>query len=91
MGADMWWLILGGYVLGFLAAWIVAFRMLAADELMGVHTADNAGEAVGAIMMAGLLGLMIALFWPIVAVIFVLYRWAVAPALKNDSAGEEQR
>ena len=81
----MIWLLI--YVVGGIAFWVAAFRVMASDPLIGVPASDSKHEAVGAILLAGFISLVMALFWPIVGAIFLVWKFAVAPAIKGREGG----
>jgi len=82
---DIGWLILIIYALGHLLTWITAFRMMLQDDLLGLDPDDGPGMALGTIIIMGFLSFILALFWPFVVVIFLVFKYAVKPYLKKES------
>lgn len=70
------------YLIGGFAFWIVAFRVMASDPIMGVPASDTRHDAVGAILLAGFISLVMTIFWPLVGLIFLVWKFAIAPVIK---------
>lgn len=73
------WAVVVAYVIGYAVAFLIIFRMFAADKYMGVDAAEDPGERVGAIAFAGFIASVFAIFWPLLAAFLTVYRVAVAP------------